>query len=312
METIKKYMESLFINMPNTPEVCKAKEHLMEMAEDKYQSLKEEGISDNEAVARVISEFGNLDELKEELGIAEEVIKNETVASKREIIPLSDVKEIISDFSMAALIRSLGILMFICCVTPTMIVNSRLGGTLMFVMIGLGIVAMVVQASFTSRWKHLSLGKCAIDMDTAEYVKEERRRKAVKNTACKCMGIFLLVTCFVPSMYFRSRVGGVSIFFMVGLGVFLLVYAAGASNIYTRILGINPQNTMGGTYSKGSGRVIYDNPNVAAVMSVYWTLAVCVYLSISFLTFAWHITWIILVIASLVQKVIQEVYGRRE
>ena len=48
----------------------RAKAELMEMMEDKYEELMQEGMSEKEAVGTVISEFGNLDELAEELADA--------------------------------------------------------------------------------------------------------------------------------------------------------------------------------------------------------------------------------------------------
>lgn len=69
MEAIRNYLETMFLNLPNTPEVYKAKNELWQMMEDKYTELKNEGKSENEAVGTVIAEFGNLDELAEDLGI---------------------------------------------------------------------------------------------------------------------------------------------------------------------------------------------------------------------------------------------------
>ena len=71
METIRNYLETMFLKLPNTPEVYKAKNELWQMMEDKYTELKEEGKSENEAVGIVISEFGNLDELANDLGISQ-------------------------------------------------------------------------------------------------------------------------------------------------------------------------------------------------------------------------------------------------
>ena len=67
METIKQYLETMFASLPDTPEVRRAKEELLQMMEDKYNELLAEGKSDNEAVGTVIAEFGNLDEIAEEL-----------------------------------------------------------------------------------------------------------------------------------------------------------------------------------------------------------------------------------------------------
>ena len=69
METIRNYLMTMFAALPNTPQVRRAMDELWEMMEDKYTELIEEGKTENEAIGTVISEFGNLDELAETLGI---------------------------------------------------------------------------------------------------------------------------------------------------------------------------------------------------------------------------------------------------
>ena len=69
MEAIREYLSNLFLNLLETPQVLRAKAELMEMMEDKYAELIAEGKTENEAVGTVISEFGNLSELAEALGI---------------------------------------------------------------------------------------------------------------------------------------------------------------------------------------------------------------------------------------------------
>jgi len=69
MDTIRTYLENMFLHLPKNPEVRRAKEELLSMMEDKYQELKREGRSENEAIGIVISEFGNLEEIAEELGL---------------------------------------------------------------------------------------------------------------------------------------------------------------------------------------------------------------------------------------------------
>ena len=71
METIRNYLESMFSQLPNTPEVLKAKYELGQMMEDKYSELIADGKSENEVIGTIIAEFGNLDELAESLGIGE-------------------------------------------------------------------------------------------------------------------------------------------------------------------------------------------------------------------------------------------------
>ena len=69
METIRNYLNAMFAGLPDTPEVRRAYEELAAMMEDKYTELIEEGQGENEAVGTVISEFGNLEELAQTLGI---------------------------------------------------------------------------------------------------------------------------------------------------------------------------------------------------------------------------------------------------
>ena len=93
METIKSYLETMFANMPNTPEVLRAKQELWGMMEDKYNELISEGLSENEAVGTVISEFGNLDELSETLGLNRQ--QYNTPSDNRRCLSIEEIKKYI-------------------------------------------------------------------------------------------------------------------------------------------------------------------------------------------------------------------------
>lgn len=67
METILNYLDNIFMHCQQTPEVQRAKEDLAEMMEDKYNELTAQGKAKHEAIGIVISEFGNIQELAEEL-----------------------------------------------------------------------------------------------------------------------------------------------------------------------------------------------------------------------------------------------------
>ncbi len=69
METIKNYLDAMFMKLPDTYEVKRAKKDLYAMMEDKYEELMKEGMAENEAVGTVITEFGNLDEIAADLGL---------------------------------------------------------------------------------------------------------------------------------------------------------------------------------------------------------------------------------------------------
>ena len=95
MNTIKNYLESMFAQLPNTPEVWKAKDELWQMMEDRYTDLIADGKTENEAVGAVIAEFGDLDELAETLGIRGAM--NQAPQYQASILSASDAFQLIKD-----------------------------------------------------------------------------------------------------------------------------------------------------------------------------------------------------------------------
>ena len=69
MDAIRSYIENVFANLPKTNEVLRAKSDMLDNMEEKYREFKDQGYSENEAVGKVISEFGNMDELIAELDV---------------------------------------------------------------------------------------------------------------------------------------------------------------------------------------------------------------------------------------------------
>ena len=91
MNTIRNYLDNMFRNLPNTEEVRKAKAELLSMMEDKFEELTNEGKTENEAVGIVISEFGNLDEVAQSIGLSMEIKNN--AAPAKPMLTLDRVKE---------------------------------------------------------------------------------------------------------------------------------------------------------------------------------------------------------------------------
>ncbi len=73
MDVINAYLETMFSPYPQTPRLLEAKEELRGMMEDAYNEAISAGRSNNEAVGKVITEFGNLDELAPILGIISDI-----------------------------------------------------------------------------------------------------------------------------------------------------------------------------------------------------------------------------------------------
>ena len=316
METIKNYLESMFRNLPNTSEVLKAKNELLQMMEDKYAELRREGKSENEAVATVISEFGNLDEVASSLGI-KEVLGNSKEEQARRNVTLDEVKEYLTDLFNSILFKTVGIVLFIICTVPTLffgdIVEHEVTGViLMFVLIAAGIACMIVPRARMESWRFLRREPCSISPATTDYVSDEKKKFRNTYTIMNTVGIILCVCSVIPAIIideFETKVNdgwsGILFFIFVAAGVACIVYSSWRYRAYQRLLNINSESTIGGTYTRDRDKEpYYNNKTMRAVMSVYWPTVTCIYLAYSFLTFRWWISWIIWPIAGVVHRLL--------
>ena len=102
-----------------------------------------------------------------------------------------------------------------------------------------------------------------------------------------------------------DELGGASLFLFVGAGVFLMVYAKSVKRTIVNLLKLNDQIEF--TEKK---ETVIKNKTVNVIMSVYWTIVVCIYLCVSFLTFKWEMTWIIWPIAAVANTIIKAIYSK--
>lgn len=308
----------MFASMPNTPEVRKAKAELLQMMEDKYNELISEGTSENAAVGTVISEFGNLDELAESLGLTKEVevARGMETEMPRRFISLDEAKAYLSNRNKKALFRALGILLCIISVSFVIILGPKgvevLSGVgLMMLSIAIGIGFLVYSGFTDHEWTFIGHEYCNIDMNTAAYVKEKQRSFEPIRALCVSLGIVLCIVCWTPNILIPFRyqpLGAGIMFIVVGFGVFLIVYSNSIARGFERLLNVNEKSTISGQYANGSGYskpVKYKSKTAQTIVEVYWPTVTCIYLIISFLTFSWGTTWIIWVIAGVFHRVIR-------
>lgn len=76
-DKIRKHVNELFENAPNTKRAYDLKDEIISNANDKYNDLMSEGKSEEEAYNQVIQEIGNVDELIGEL------VKNNPISNER-------------------------------------------------------------------------------------------------------------------------------------------------------------------------------------------------------------------------------------
>ena len=350
METIKNYLESMFANLPNTPEVKKAKSELWQMMEDKYNELIAEGMSDNAAVGTVISEFGNLDELADDLGINNVVEASEN--EERREITLEDAKEYLSAAKKQAWQIALGVAFCILSIVPMSLfgafgLNENIGAALMFPMIAVGVVLFIYSSVNMKKWEYLNKEACSMDFATTDYVKEEEAHYVTKYAWQLAIGVALCVISFVPAAFLDDMTigagyvdfdefGGSLLFMFVAAGVFMIVNTANTKGSFETIFkacarkniagnpyvdGGDNENLEGAESNSGSGNTYtftegektyrYISPAAETIMVVFWPTATCIYLSWSFLTFDWWVTWIIWPLAGILHAALKSMLTQR-
>ncbi len=314
MEMIKNYLETMFKNLPNTKDILRAKYELGQMMEDKYSELREEGKTDNEAIGIVISEFGNLDELADDLGIGRFVQTEEN--NKVSYLQLEQAKDYLHDKEKHGLRIGIGVLLCVCSPSGVILADNTVSLLSLFLMIGIAVGIFVYSGVVMGKWNAIEKNHYSIDFSLAEYVHREKENNHKKNALLHTIGVVLYVTCFVPLVIMDEvnagegweNIGVVLLLAMVGLGVVCTVTASAKNSAYDMLLKLNGAGTrVGKTDEPWEEEVHYENKTLAAVMSVYWPTAVCIYLCWSFLTFDWHITWIVFVIASVIESYIKNI-----
>lgn len=328
METIKQYLETMFVSLPDTPEVQRAKEELLQMMEDKYNELLAEGKSDNEAVGTVIAEFGNLDEIAEELGIRGAMNggqdSGETAGDAGRHMTAGEAGQYLRDNKKHAFRIALGVLLCICSVIGPVMVEAvvsmqeiqgreAFGVLTMMGMIAVAVFLFVYSGLIMKKWLFIRKESFYLDFSAKQRVMAGRERFRVPHAMLRTIGIVLCVISFMPAAVLDEmdygldyvldldEIGAVILFIFVGVGVFLIVYGNMVDHGFERLLAKTGNGKKSGTRKAGhTEEEKYISPGAEAVMSVYWHSVTCIYLIWSSLTFHWHYTWIVWPVAGIV------------
>ena len=306
MNAIRNYLDNMFRNLPNTEEVRRAKTELLEMMEDKYEELIKEGKTENEAVGIVISEFGNLDELAESLGISEAVAENPD--EDKPMLSLDRVKEYLSMMSQHSMLVPLAIGLCIFSVAFNILADAIpgcpefVGVLLMFLSLGVAVGLFIYEGIRKNEYKEVYKKECSLSIESAEYVRGIR--KSYKSTyalmssfgICLCI-LSILNPIIIGSIPFINDDFGAALFFLfIALGVFLITSANIRMNGYDRLLELNEAGRMSEEFVPKSDRKVNKAPIIICAVvalciaftfggiSVFKTLATGVFIKSDYVT----------------------------
>ena len=316
METIKTYLENMFMHLPDTHEVSKAKAELLSMMEDKYNELKSEGKSENEAVGIVISEFGNLEELASTLGLQQYITGEVPSATKK--VSLDDAKRYIDICNKSGIRTALGVMLCILCPVPLLILgglteigtyNENILGTigivLLLAIIAIAVAIFIMNDSFTENFKYIKKEPVHLDYQTQQFVKKEQEVTKTTNTLYMTIGVMLYIISVIPVIIlgimtsvngFTGACAVVLTLILVSIATFLCIVADERKESYQSLLG------EGKFANKSKTKTLNDK-----VQAIYWPIITCIYLGYSFWTFDWGRSWIIWPVAGVLSGAISAI-----
>lgn len=271
MEAIREYLNNLFMNLPETPEVLRAKAELMEMMEDKYEELIKEGKSEAEAIGIVISEFGNLEELSDELGIGEYVKRDKENGGEKEgqgkktgagtektrtvyCWGFDEAREYISYAWKHGMFIAIAIFLCICspfidCVMDGCrqagylppVITEAIGTSALFLFIAAAVGLFCAASAMKKGYGKLSRFCVLLDEKAGRYVEQKQQKDVQKRLTMRIVGVSCCILSVVPSSmnYFEnpllSEIVDSSLLFIVGAGVLLIVLSASVGNRYEEL-----------------------------------------------------------------------------
>ena len=135
-------------------------------------------------------------------------------------------------------------------------------------------------------------------MFTKEEIMADKKRSAIITSIA--VGLYIL--CVVPVLIFGEVGGGVLgivlMFIMIATATVMLVY-----NSMTRLVKDDDDE-------EEEKEII--PPARKAINTAVSSIALVVYLALSFITGAWHITWVIFIISSLTKKLVKAIFELKE
>ena len=328
METIRSYIDNLFRSYPHTPKVQKARAELLEIMEDKYNELKSQGRSENEAIGIVISEFGNMEEIAAELE-ADTFLDSRKDGDDREVYPMNSdqVKEFVTKQIFGGNLIALGVALCIlapgmACIITTLgdvgvfprALADTLGGIWLIGMVAVGVGILIIQGlAIDSREKRVKGKKILLDYSTRSYVESELEAFGKQFGIRIAAGVVLCIVSVLPAVLLDalsageagySDLSGAFLFFLVAAGVSCFITAGVRKDSYEILLGI-------GKVSAPSGK---EDKVMSVVSSVYWLTVTLIYLLWSFYNNAWVTSWVIWPVAGIafgiVSVIVKAVTGK--
>ena len=316
MKIIKDYIEVLFLQVPVTAETLKVKEDLLNTAEDHFEGLIAEGVSEKEAIGIVISEFGSIDDILMELELDKvQLDAEEPIEQAAGFLSLDEVTEHWSELRSHITSMGIGLSIIVFGFACLPFLEYGYGGilttvTLLFIFFlwGTGFLIFAIHLlDYRKQIRQLKDYSISEEVFTFTELQMERYRKSyhVGLTLGFLAFLFSLPILFILSSWFISTLGIFFFFLLFGAGSFLICYVSLIQNGFKRIINMYTKK------EKRRRRMIKKGP-VTFNEDLFWVSVVIIYFAFSFMFSAWLYSWLIFLVGFVVSELIKSKHSRQQ
>lgn len=325
MTIITSYLETMFSAYPQTPRLLEAKAELQTMMEDAYAGFVAEGASENEAVGRVITEFGNLDELAPVLGITGDLAHAPAAAVAPAVqaphapVPSHPPVTLDAAQGFAAVHErtsrrlagavALFVLAPIAIITlPTLAqagmipitenIAALLGLFLLFILVAVGVIVIIGISREFSPYTAIRDGSFSRNPVVTIWADDLAQQHDRARTTSMQIAILLWILSPAPVLLGSLIPQGsdpLGVWSTVGVAGLLIMVAAGLLVLIPRTWAATVANALGTPKKRAEDDD--EHSLVGVIARVYWPLVTGVFLAWSFIGDAWDRSWIIWPIA---------------
>lgn len=310
MDSIKNYVETLFLEFPNTKEVQRAKQEILTIMEDHYLALLDEGKSEHEAIGQVISEFGSIDELREELELVSDKEEPDNGIEEEMYHYLTERKQDAKGLSLGIS----GCLLAVGTLIGLSIRGSEMMGFLLFFILIAISVGVIIYNGMQFSKNNLVLNDRYISVELNKEAQKLKQGYQKSFQVSLVFGICLCVLSVAPIFFFQlftyAEYGIPAMFFFLAIGAFLIIYGSINYTSFDKFIkekyfiadedALGP-NALQEKYGDAARRKYL-------LERVYWPIVVMIYLSWSFLTHSWGYSWLIFVLAGIFYSVLEALF----
>jgi hypothetical protein len=316
MNTIRTFLENMFGTLPKSEAILKAKEDLYQMMIEKYDDYKKNGKTENEAIGLVISEFGNIDELLDELGIKVEKLNVRFISHheahavldtyrKQSIRIAIGVCLILFGASLAVI--GLPIATFLGLSDQVNLIRMLLVFIFVVPSVGLFISAGLEISSHASIFED----EYALDHEVHFQIDNEVKTYQKTFNTNILYGVLIIISSaifFIGSGFIEEyNIYLVSLgIWVVAYGTFLLIHKGTIMSCYNQLL-------KRGDYKPEMKKAEKTTELVAGIV---FPLSIVIYLLVSFISGRWDITWImwpvVFIVFGVIAGTIEEVHKQRK